>query len=301
MRRTWRYSSVKADSTATQFKFFPGCLARLKLPHVERSVRAVLGMLDIEIGDEKRFTCCPDPVVFRSGSREEWLRLAARNLSLDAESPIMTLCPGCASSLSEARHMLLEDQELAAAIGRRLDRLGMSLALPQVYHFLQVLTRQDVMQSLGEKVTERFGNLKAACHYGCHLVRPSSAIDFDDPEKPESLDTLIALTGIQSVQYEDKYMCCGRPSLDEATSVSMAQHKLQRMKDAGCDLIIVACPFCFEQFDLGQVIIGRKLGTSFDMPVLYVTQLLGLAMGIDGGHLGLRLHRVSPKGIYEDV
>jgi heterodisulfide reductase subunit B len=283
----------------TRFKFFPGCLARLKLPHVERSVRSLLGMLDIEVEDEERFTCCPDPVVFRSGSRDDWLRLAARNLSLDAGSPIVTLCPGCASSLSEARHLITEDEALAEDVAARLDRLGIKLALPEVHHFLAVLTQDNIMKVLGEKVTKRFDNLKVACHYGCHLVRPSSAVAFDDPEKPTSLDTLVALTGARALDYEDKYMCCGRPSLDESTSVAIARHKLERMKEAGCDLIIVACPFCFEQFDLGQVIIGRKQGTTYDMPVMYISQLLGLAMGMDRTHLGLKLHRVPLKGICE--
>ena len=225
------------------------------------------------------------------------MNLAARNLSLDSGLPIVTLCPGCASSLSEARHILSHDGDACSDVSSRLKRLGLDLELPEVSHFLRLLSRQEFMEAIGRKVSKRFEGLKVACHYGCHLVRPSSAIDFDDPEKPTSLDRLISLVGAQPVDYVDKYLCCGRPSLDEATSIGIAEHKLQCMKDAGADLLIVACPFCFEQFDLGQILIGRKRGASFGIPVLYATQLLGLAMGRGADEMGLELHRVPLKEI----
>jgi heterodisulfide reductase subunit B len=268
------------------YRFFPGCLAKLKLPHIERSVRLVLADLGIRLLDEQRFTCCPDPVVFRSASREEWLKLAALNLSLDDTLPILTLCPGCSSSLSEARHIILNHKETSKKLDDRLDSLNLRLKTPQVSHFLRVLSGSGLMDVISQKILRTFEHLKVTCHYGCHLVRPSPAVGFDDPEKPTSLDDLVGLLGAESVDYEDKYLCCGRPSIDEETSLSIAEHKLTCMKDAGSQMIVVACPFCFEQFDLGQVVIARRKGADFSLPVLYVTQLLGLAMGL--------------KGVYED-
>lgn len=288
---------VNSKSPANRYRFFPGCIARLKLPQVERSVRMVLDAVGIDLLEESRFTCCPDPVVFRSASRDEWLAVAARNLALDTDGPIVTLCPGCASSLSEARHLLDSDSELAARTGDRLGRLGLRLVLPDVFHFLRILSGGDYAAALESRISKRLGNLRVACHYGCHLVRPSTAVGFDDPEKPRSLDELVKLTGAKPTDYEDKYLCCGRPSMDEPTSMAIAEHKLRCISDAGCDVIVVACPFCFEQFDLGQVIIGRRGGASFDIPVLYVSQLLSLAMGTDAAELGLDLHKVSPKGV----
>jgi heterodisulfide reductase subunit B len=284
---------VKPEAAREEFAFFPGCMARLKLPQVELSVRTLLEDLGVGLREEPRFTCCPDPVVFRSGSREDWLSLAARNLSLDSGLPIVTLCPGCASSLSEARHMLYDDEELASSVAARLRKSGLKLALPPIQHFLKVLSDPAVREDIAAKITRRFDGLKAATHYGCHLVRPSDAVHFENPEKPESLDELISLTGAGSVDYEDKYLCCGRPSIDEATSVAIVEHKLKAMKAAGCEALIVACPFCFEQFDLGQAILKRK-GETFGIPVLYISQFLGLAMGKDPHGLGLELHRIKP-------
>jgi heterodisulfide reductase subunit B len=284
---------VKPEAAREEFAFFPGCMARLKLPQVEISVRTLLEDLGVGLKEEPRFTCCPDPVVFRSGSREDWLSLGARNLSLDSGLPIVTLCPGCASSLSEARHMLDADKELASSVSARLEKSGLKLGLPRIQHFLKVIWNPAVREDIAGKITRRFDGLKAAAHYGCHLVRPSDAVHFENPEKPESLDGLLSLAGAQPVDYEDKYLCCGRPSIDEATSGAIMEHKLKAMKAAGCEVLIVACPFCFEQFDLGQAILKRK-GEAFGIPVLYISQFLGLAMGRDPHGLGLDLHRTKP-------
>lgn len=286
---------MKTEDRGAHYTFFPGCLARLKLPQIERSVRLVLSGLSIDLRDERRFTCCPDPVVFRSSSRRDWLTLAARNLSLDSGLPIVTLCPGCASSLSEAGHLLVHDEEAKAAVGESLSKAGIELRIPEVSHFLKLMADPAMMDRIKDAVSRRFDGLKVACHYGCHLVRPSVAVDFDDPEKPTSLDTLVSLLGAEPVDYEDKYMCCGRPSMDEATSMGIAEQKLSCMKAAGCDLLVVACPFCFEQFDLGQVVLARKSGSSFDIPVVYVTQLMGLAMGRAEEEMGFDLHRTKLK------
>jgi heterodisulfide reductase subunit B len=286
---------VKTERRPAEYTFFPGCLARLKLPHVERSVRLALGGLAIELREEPRFTCCPDPVVFRSSSREDWLTLAARNLSLDSGVPIVTLCPGCASSLSEAGHILIQDEAAREEAERRLAAESVKLRIPEVFHFLKIISGRAMMDKIGDAVSNKIEGLKVACHYGCHLVRPSNAVDFDDPEKPTSLDRLVALLGAEPVDYEDKYMCCGRPSMDEATSMEIAQHKLAGMKAAGCDLIVLACPFCFEQFDLGQVMITRKAGREFGIPVVYITQLMGIAMGRTSEEMGFDLHRIKLK------
>lgn len=288
---------AKPEPQSHAYRFFPGCLAKLKLPQIERSVRLILDHLGIDLEEESRFTCCPDPVVFRSASRKDWLTLAARNLSLDGETPIVTLCPGCASSLSEARHILEHDEAASAEVSSRLKKLNMDLGVPPVSHFLKILSRDDFKKTIAAKVSNKFNGLRVACHYGCHLVRPSSAVDFDDPEKPTSLDDLVSILGAEPVEYEDKYMCCGRPSMDEATSMSIAQRKLECMQAAGCEMIVLACPFCFEQFDLGQVIISRKTGKKFDLPVLYASQLLGLAMGMKSADMGLSLHKVKFKEV----
>lgn len=285
-----------SDQSPSIYRFFPGCLARTKLPHIEASVRCALELLGIAVEDELRFTCCPDPVVFKSSSKGDWLAMAARNLSLDGESPIVTLCPGCASSLSEARHTLAQDPEARGDAAARLGRLGLELSLPAVSHFLRILFEERCMRQIKSKVVRDLGGLRVACHYGCHLTRPSDAVGFDDPEKPRCLDELVYLLGAEAVPYEDKYLCCGRPSLDESTSSGILKRKLTAMKEAGAQAIVLACPFCFEQFDVGQTILQRKSDLKFDLPVFYVSQLLCLATGTEASELGLDMHKVKTGG-----
>jgi heterodisulfide reductase subunit B len=251
----------------------------------------------VGIEDDARFTCCPDPVVFRSSDRGDWLRLAARNLSLGGETPIVTLCPGCASSLSEARHLLSEDNGAREDAAARLGKLDIKLGLPAVSHFLGILYDADRMKQIEGNLKKRLEGLKVACHYGCHLTRPSEAVDFDDPEKPRCLDYLVELLGAETVSYEDKQLCCGRPSLDEATSTGILERKLTAMKEAGARAIVLACPFCFEQFDVGQTLLMRKTGKEFGLPVFYLSQLLCLAMGVEASELGLDMHKIKAGGI----
>jgi heterodisulfide reductase subunit B len=277
-------------------RFFPGCLARTKLPHIELSVRNTLEFLGIELQDEPRFTCCPDPVVFRSASRRNWLALAARNLSLDGEAPIVTLCPGCASSLSEARHLLAQNQDATREAETDLKRIGLEIRLPPVSHFLQLLYEDRSMQAIRDRVKRDLDGMKIACHYGCHLTRPSDAVKFDDPEKPRCLDEIVTLLGAEEVVYEDKYLCCGRPSLDEAISAGILERKLRAMKEAGADAVVLACPFCFEQFDVGQTILQRKTADEYNIPVFYVSQLLLLAMGEEPSKVGLNMHKIKAEG-----
>jgi heterodisulfide reductase subunit B len=286
-----------SDTRTPAYRFFPGCLARTKLPHIESSVRRALENLGVGVEDELRFTCCPDPVVFRSSDRGDWLRVAARNLSLDGDKPIVTLCPGCASSLSEARHLLSEDTEARDGAAARLDKLGLEISLPTISHFLQVLCDEDRMKQIEAKLTRKLEGLRVACHYGCHLTRPSDAVDFDDPEKPRCLDDLVTLLGAESVSYEDKHLCCGRPSLDEATSAGILERKLTAMKEAGAQAIVLACPFCFEQFDVGQTLLQRKTGKTFGLPVFYLSQLLCIAMGAKASEVGLEMHKIKAGGV----
>ena len=286
-----------SDERLPEYRFFPGCLARTKLPHIELSVRRALDLMGIAVGEETRFTCCPDPVVFRSSSRSDWLAMASRNLSLDGETPIVTLCPGCASSLSEARHLLSEDPGARQDAADRLGRLDLDISLPRVLHFLEVLSDRERLAEVADKITNRLDGLKVACHYGCHLTRPSNAVSFDDPEKPQCLDEMMSLLGADCVAYEDKYLCCGRPSLDEATSMGILEKKLTAMAEAGAQAVVLACPFCFEQFDTGQMILKRKTGREYGLPVFYLSQVLCLALGVEASELRLGMHKIKPGGI----
>ncbi len=160
---------------------------------------------------------------------------------------------------------------------------------------------------LKDFVKLKFSNLKVAVHYGCHIVKPSEKRPWNgEYEAPRFLDEIVEITGAKSINYKDKYMCCGaggavRTAVKEVAA-DFTREKLVNMRDAGVDIIINCCPFCHLQLDLGQVevnnIYADIIGEPFNIPVIYITQLLGVAFGMDPNLLGLiknhELQGVSP-------
>jgi len=132
--------------------------------------------------------------------------------------------------------------------------------------------------------------VKAAVHNGCHFLKPRKKKEIEDPERPKLLDELVTITGAESVPYRDKNMCCGAGGGVRARSIDVAQkmtaHKIASIQEAGCNCIINVCPFCHLQYDMGQ----EDIGTS--IPVIHLSQLLGMAFGLDKKRMGFEAHKV---------
>ena len=137
-----------------------------------------------------------------------------------------------------------------------------------------------------------------ALHYGCHYLKPSGIYDnFDPYDHPKSIEKLVAMTGARVARYAGEQNCCGGPLLpvDEKTALSLAKEKLDAVFDVGADALCVVCPFCSVMYDGNQKAISSGSGTDFGLPVLYLTQILGLSMGFGKKELGLHMNVVKPK------
>lgn len=287
-----------------KYALFLGCVIPNRYPGIEAATRKVMPELEIELHDMNGASCCPAPGVTRSFDPVTWLALAARNLSIAEEMglDILTLCNGCYGSLSEARSML-EDPENRNKVNLLLKEIGREYkGNVKVLHIAHVL-----YEKRGEipSLVKRKLNSKIAPHYGCHILRPRELRKFDDPERPRFLDELIEVLGATSVDYKDKIACCGSGgavrSGDLDISLHMVKEKLQNIKRRGADCVVNVCPFCHLQFDRGQVEIEEKFGDKFELPVIYYTQLLGLALGFEPGELGLFLNEVSVRPLLEKI
>ena len=169
-----------------------------------------------------------------------------------------------------------------------------------------MLFRSDIgMDKLKSLITSPLKGLKLAVHYGCHIVKPHDNKPWDDSfEAPHFFDQLVELTGAVSIPYKDKLMCCGAGggvrSNEKEISLDFTREKLENMRAAGVDAIVLCCPFCELQFDLGQTevnsIFKEKNSAPFNYPVIYISQLLGMAMGLDPYRLGV-LRAPKPKGV----
>lgn len=281
-----------------EYSLFLGCTVPARARNYELSTRRVAEALGIRLVDLDGSVCCGFPI--KSVHYESFLLTATKNLILAEERgmDICALCSACTSMLTEVNKELGENNELREKV---LKKLGIKKKFKfrnaiRVKHFARILYEDVGIDKIKSKIQKVLGALKISAHYGCHYLKPSDIYEnFDDPEHPKSLGELIEATGATLVDYEERNFCCGAGTLaiDENISFSMANKKLSRIKDAGADAISLICPFCSVMYDNNQPAIESKFNGSYNLPVLYYPQLLGLALGMNKRELGFNMNRVK--------
>lgn len=286
------------------YAYFWGCYIPGRLPHMEKSTRAVFEGLDIDVVDLDGLTCCPEKTMIRNMSYRTWLLTAARNLALaDAAGRVfVTPCTGCFSTLKEAKVELDSNPAVRADVNRELERIGRRYrGETDVVHVLDLLYQDFGAGGVRNRVVYPLSGLRVAVHYGCHLLRPSGRLLFDDPFWPKKFDELVEALGAESVSYSSKMDCCGNLLLragEEETSQAMCRSKVQDILDEGADAITLVCPSCMMQYDSVQFLLQRA-GEDLHLPVLYYPELLGLALGLEPEKLGMDRHRVDVEPFVE--
>lgn len=288
-------------TTGNSYAFFRGCLIPTRYPHLEWIARFILPKLGIHLLDVEEFTCCADPIQFRSADQFTSLAIAARNISLAEEKglDIICLCNGCFNSLATANYLLKREPELRERVNRTIVDSGHQFEGDiEIKHFLQAIIDDIGTKKLKSFVKVPLDGLKVATHTGCHLTSPQDILHFDDPIDPSLLDSLVAALGADPVDYDLKALCCGvgfSLSGQMAASSGLLKGKLENIREWGADCIAVGCPFCFQQFDLGQIAASRKYKFDFKLPVLYYLQILGLAMGYTLEEMHYGVHRIKDE------
>ena len=283
-----------------KYSLYLGCVIPNRYPAIEASTRKALGSLGVELMDMNGASCCPAPGVIRAFNMDAWLALAARNLSI-AEglgADVLTLCNGCFATLAEANNILKNDPKAAERVSDNLAEVGRSYKGEiEVYHIAEVLYKEIGLEKIKESIEKELP-LRLALHYGCHLMKPSQTRRWGVVQRPTFLEELVEALGATSVEYKDKMMCCGAGGALRSgfpdVALDFTVEKLENIQRVGVDAIVNVCPFCHLQFDQGQVEIESKLGKKFEIPVVYYTQLLGLAQGFTPEELGLYMNKISP-------
>jgi heterodisulfide reductase subunit B len=282
-----------------KYALFLGCTIPARSRQYEVSARKVAQKLGVELVDLENFICCGFPV--KSSDKKSALILAGYNLALAEKNKLdlCALCSSCTSALTEASRHLSEHENQRAEVNESLGRVGLKYeGRVKVRHFARILYEEVGLDELKKHLTKSLEGLRVASHYGCHYIKPSEIYDnFDQVEDPHTLDAMIALTGATVVDYSNKKRCCGGPVLavDEKTSLSVAKEKLDDILEAGADIINLVCPFCSVMYDSNQKGIETQFNVTYNLPVLYLTQILGLAMGLDRKELGLNMNVVKTK------
>jgi heterodisulfide reductase subunit B len=283
-----------------KFALFIGCNIPARLNQYESSARAILRKVDVELTDIKEFNCCGYPI--RNLDHNAFIFASARNLALAAKENlnVISLCKCCYGNLKKADHLIKENTSLRTEINKILNKEGLKYDGDiEVKHFLSVLYHEVGIEALKKKVKRTFSGLKIATHYGCHALRPSKIVQFDDPVAPSIFDRLVEVTGAKSIDWSKKLDCCGAPlwGINDDLSMSLTEKKLEDGKKAGADYLCSACPYCQMQFDIVQKTNVSSWGKGNQLPSILYPQLIGLSLGIEKELLGLEMNQLPIKGI----
>ncbi len=279
-----------------RYALFLGCTIPARLKQYEMSSREVLSTLGVELVDIKEFNCCGYPL--KNKDLKASILASARNMALAQERGLdmLVLCQCGFGMLKWADYLLKEDSSFREEINRALAKEGLACK-PQsgIKHLVFALYHDIGPDVIKEKITKPYDGLKIATHYGCHALRPSEITQFDDPVNPTILDRLVEATGAESIPWDTRLDCCGAPlfGVNDDLSMDMTRKKISDAGNAGADYLCDACPYCHIQFDTVQTMIGPEN----PLPPIVYPQLLGLAMGIDPGALGLDMNRIDITSI----
>lgn len=285
-----------------RYGYFPGCSAESTARDMHESTMAVAKALGIELVEPKGWTCCGATAGHQT-NRFLSVALPAASLAKvkDDGLDMVVSCAACYNRMEVANHEIRGSdrirKDIAEALGRDYD------GSVNVRHFLEVLTEDVGFEKIKESVKHSLNGLKVACYYGCLLVRPHEITNFDDPENPTCMDKLVTALGGESLDWPHKVECCGGGLSMSRTDVvvSLTDSILEMAKASGAQCIAVGCPMCQINLDMRQLDIHKQMGKRHDMPIVYITQLLGLCLGISADEVGFDKLMVSPSKVVEAI
>jgi heterodisulfide reductase subunit B2 len=281
-----------------KYAYYPGCSAESTARDQYMSVDEVAKVLNIELIELKGWTCCGSTPAHHTDKHLS-IALPAANLLMAKKTGLdmVVFCAACYNRMKVANHEIQTNPEIrksiAVTLGEDYD------GSVKVHHFVEVLIKDIGIKKLQDAFTFSLDRLKVACYYGCLLVRPNDVTQFDDPENPTLMDNLITIMGGESINWPHKVECCGGGFALSRTDivVELSNSILEMAEISGSQCVAVACPMCQINLDLRQSDILKTKGRDYNLPVVYITQLVGLCLGISPKRLGMDKCVVSTKQI----
>ena len=273
--------------------FYPGCSLNGTSREYNESVKAIGKAMAIEWMELKDWNCC-GATAAHSMDKKLSLSLPARILALAEQQgfqEVVVPCASCYNRLSIAHHELENNEQLKEEI---LTIIGLPYrGTVRILNVLQFIEKY-IQNALPEKIVAPFAH-QVACYYGCLLVRPQKILKFDRLEDPQSMDKVMSVLGASPIEWAFKTECCGAGLSVSRTDLvaRLSGNIVKDASDRGAEAIIVACPMCHSNLDMRRSAINRQLDTPTDIPVLYITQAIGLAIGLSPQELGLQRHFVN--------
>jgi len=287
-----------------KISYYPGCTLKNNAKNFEESALCSLNAIGVEVEELPRWNCCG--TVFSLATDDLIHHVAPiRNLIRVKESNtdrVMTLCAMCYNTLKRANERVKADSESLDKINQFMYREEIDYEGDvKILHFLELLRDEIKFENIAKKVTNPLKNLKVANYYGCLLVRPKE-IGFDDVENPTILDNLMTAMGADSIDFPYKTECCGAYQTVNNPEIiaERTYHILTSAQSQGAEVVTVSCPLCAFNLDHRQEETVQKFPEFKNIPILYFTQLMAIALGCPEKSLRFDLNSIDPKPILKE-
>ncbi|MGI8622748.1 MAG: CoB--CoM heterodisulfide reductase iron-sulfur subunit B family protein [Solirubrobacteraceae bacterium] len=286
--------------------YWPGCVSRGFTPELHGSMARVAPLLDIELVELDRASCCGAGVLAEH-NQELADTLNARTFALaqqvDGADMMMNVCSTCQGAQNECQQRLDANGEYREMVNTTLEPEGLHYEKGIVNkHLLWLIVEEIGLGAIAEKVTKPLDGLRVGPFYGCYIVRPSDLVGISDEQPRDTyLAQLIETLGGTVVNYAGSHKCCGFPiiTMNKEASLKQAARHLGDAIDADADCLVTPCPLCHLNLDLQQPLAERYGGRDLGLPILHLPQLLGLAFGLEPKELGFNRHVVKPTSVID--
>ena len=281
-----------------KYGYFPGCSLRGSGAEYAHSAEAVMEALGVELEEIQDWVCCGATPAHATSHLLSIALPAISCASAEREGlDVLTCCAACFSRLKQANAAVRSDSELREKISEIIEEDYRGSV--NVLHITEVLAREVGSEAIRARVTMPLAGLKVACYYGCLMARMPEELRIDRTEYPALLDDLMRAAGAEAVDWPYKTECCGAALTlaRQKTVIRLSGEVLQMAKESGADVIAVACPMCQANLDMFQSNEEQQSGSQLALPVMYFTQLLGLALGIEPERLSLQKLIVDPMPV----
>jgi heterodisulfide reductase subunit B len=287
-----------------KISYYPGCTLKNHAKNFEDSTLCSLNKLGINVEELPRWNCCG--TVFSLATDDlihhvAPIRNLIRTKELDSDK-LMTLCAMCYNTLKSANERLKSDPESLDKINDFMYREKIKYEGDvKVLHLLELLKDEIKFEAIIQKVIKPLKDLKVASYYGCLLVRPKE-IGLDDVENPTILETLVTVLGAEPVDFPYKTECCASyQTVDKPEIVADRTHQiLTSAQSHGADIVVVSCPLCAFNLDHRQKETLKQYPEFKNIPILYFTQILAIALGCSEDALRFDLHYIDPKPVLKE-
>lgn len=296
-------------NAVAKLTYYPGCSSQGSARHLDESLRAVLPRLGVELDEIDDWNCCGASVGHIGGCQTPNLALTARTLARARQKgtqDVVTGCAACYLNTHGGAEKIKADVRKRAAMNSALREAGLSYDDDlKVRHVCEVLVNEVGIERIAAEVTRPLEGLRVAGYVGCQTVRPFAATEgggrFDATDEPRFLDDFARACGAEALPFSNKTSCCGASLavMSPERCLPLIRTILEEAREAGADVISTPCPLCQTNVEMYQPEINRRFGTNFHIPVVFYSQMMAVAFGMDQRAAALQRNTIPASRLGE--